>query len=580
MTAIAKNLANLRPNLVRNFVQALLLALLCLLIVVPLLVLLITSLQPMGTLPLKWGAPTLANYADVIGRPGTGQLLANTVAYAGGSVIIALLLAVLFAVITERTDAPGGTLVRILMFSWMAVPPLVFGYGWVLLINPGQGLINVALKSLFGLQTAPLTPYSLTSLIVIAGLSLVPTAYVMISGLLRNMDPSLEDAALVAGASRSTVLTRITSPLLTPGLLSVGIFLTMAMVQSFDLPMIIGLTARVPVLSTRIYTAASPDSGVPNYGLASAFGVCLLMLAACLMVLYFWAVRSSERFRTVSGKGFRPKCIALRGAWRMAAIASLGVYFTIMLLPLLILVWASLFPFYRLPALSEVSNMTLDAYRNVLGEPQTIRALWNTVLLFLGSATLVMLISCLVSWFSVRQSGANGAGRLGRALDLLGFAPMAIPAVVMAIALLLAFLRTPLNGTLAVLIIGHLTLYIAFGTRTMNGALIQIHKELEDAALISGATWAASLRHVLFPIVWPHILNGWLWVVAHSARDLTFPLMLMTSANMVAATSIFLRWDFPDLPGAAALATLVVLGLMSIVIPVQIYLARRTRELS
>jgi iron(III) transport system permease protein len=147
--------------------------------------------------------------------------------------------------------------------------------------------------------------------------------------------------------------------------------------------------------------------------------------------------------------------------------------------------------------------------------------------------------------------------------------------VVMAIAVLLVFLRTPINGTIWVLVIGHVSIYIAFGTRTMNGAFIQIHKELEDAALVSGASWATSLRQVLFPIVWPQIVNAWLWVVAHSARDLTFPLMLLTSSNVVAATAIYQRWDYPDLPGAAALSTLVVLGLLVLVVPVQVYLARR-----
>jgi iron(III) transport system permease protein len=563
--------AQLKPaRELRDVVQFVLFVVLLLLIAGPLLILLVTSIQPRSAAPLQWGAPTLEHYYDVALRPGTLQLLWNTLAYAGGCVIVAVLIATSIAFLTERTDMPGRTTVRVLMYSWMAVPAIVFGYGWILLINPGRGAVNVALQSLFGLTSAPLTPYSIGALIAIAGLSLVPTAYVMVSGLLRNMDPTLEDAAFVSGAGRTTILTRITAPLLAPGILSVGIFLIMAMVQSFDLPMIIGLTARIPVLSTRIYTAAAPDSGLPNYGLASAFGVCLLVLAMALMILYARITRASEKFRTVSGKGFRPRRVALSGAQRVAAFASVGIYFTIMLLPLLILFWASLFPFYRLPALSELGNASFDAYRSVLGQPQTVRALVNTALLFLSSATAVVVLACLVSWFAVR-----GGGRIGRLLDMMSFAPMAIPPVVMAIALLLVFLKTPLNGTLWVIVVGHMTIYLAFAARTMNAALLQIHKELEDAALVSGATWATSLRYILFPMVWPHIINTWLWVVAHSARDLTFPLLLMTSTNVVAATAIFLRWDFPDLPGAAALSMIVVIGLMALVIPIQIYVTRR-----
>ncbi len=555
----------------QSAVRSALLALLLVLIGGPLCVLLLSSVTPPGTMPLTWAPPTLANFTDALGQPGTGQLVLNTLAYAASSVLIGVTLALLLAFLTERTDLPGRTSVRILMFSWMAVPPLVFGFGWILLLNPGNGVLNNLLRSLFGLDSAPLSPYSLTAMSLITGLNLVPTCHVMLSGLLRNMDPTLEDAALVSGARATTVLRRITAPLLTPGILSVGMFLVMAMVQAFDFPLIIGLTARVPVLSTRIFSAASPDGGVPNYGLASAFGVMLLLLALVLLWLYFRTVRVSERFRVVTGKGFRPKKLALRGGWRVAAVAGVGLYFLLMLMPLGILMWASLFPYFRPPSWQELPHISLAAYSAVLSQPANLRTFGNTVLLFLGSATVVMAVSCLVSWFAVRS-----ASRVGRLLDALSFVPMAIPPIVMAVALLLIGLRSPLNGTLWLLIIGHLMMFLAFGARTMSASFIQIHKDLENAALISGASWLASLRHVLLPIVWPHILNAWLWVVAQSARDLTFPLILLTGANAVASTAIYLRWDYPDLPGAAAMAMMMVVTMMLIVVPAQWVLGRRT----
>ena len=238
-----------------------LLAVVGVLVAGPLAVLLLTSITPRGSLPFQSFTLTLDNFAQVFAGGGTWGLLWNTLVYAGCSVAMALALAVGLAWLTERTDLPGRTLIRILLFSWMAVPPLVFGYGWILLINPGNGAVNVFLRWLFGFGQGPLTPYSIWALIGISGASLMPTAYIMIAGLLRNMDPVLEDAGLVLGASRMRVARRITAPLLTPGLLSVFIFLGMAMVQAFDLPLIVGMTARVPVLSTRIFLASSPDSG-------------------------------------------------------------------------------------------------------------------------------------------------------------------------------------------------------------------------------------------------------------------------------------------------------------------------------
>lgn len=551
-------------------VRLALLAIVILLVAGPLAMLLLTSVTPKGSLPFQGIALSFENFRQILAGEGTLGLLVNTLVYAGCSVAMGLALAVGLAWLTERTDLPGRTTIRILMFSWMAVPPLVFGYGWIFLINPGSGAVNVLLRWLFGFEHGPLTPYSIWALIGISGASLVPTAYIMIAGLLRNMDPVLEDAGFVLGASRMRVVRAITAPLLTPGLLSVFIFLGMAMVQAFDLPLIVGMTARVPVLSTRIFLASSPDSGVPNYGIAAAFGVLLLVLAMALMWGYFRVVRSGEKYRVVSGKGFRPKRTKLGPVAKPAALACVAAYVAVMVLPILILLWVSLFPFYHPPSLAALNDMSFAAYRDVLRESQVQRAILNTILLFLLSGTVVMVMSSLISWFSVRDRGP-----VGRWLDVLSFAPIAIPPIVLAIALLMAFLNSPLYGTIWVLVIGHVTVFLAFGTRTMNGALVQIDRELENAALISGASWATSLRRIVLPLVWPHVVNGWLWVVAHSARDLTFALVLLTSSNIVAPASIYTMWDQPDLPGAAALAMMLVAGLMALVIPVQIYASRR-----
>lgn len=547
----------------------LLLALVLALVVGPLAILLLTSFGKAGTLPFQGLSFTFDNYLDIATRPGTGRLIWNTVFYSALSIVMGIALAVSLAWLTERTDMAGRTLIRILMFSWMAVPPLVFGYGWILAINPGNGAVNVLIKSIFGPEALTLTPYSMLALIVISGLSLVPTSYVMISGLLRNMDPSLEDAGFVLGASRWKVIKTITLPVLSPGLLSVGMFLFIGMVQTFDLPLVIGATAQIPVLSTRIFELASPDTGKPNYGLAGAFGVFLLFLAMLLMWGYFRATKYSERFRVISGKGFRPKRTKL-GAWQPLAFAFVGSYFLIMMLPLLILLWTSLFPYYRVPNIADLANISFDAYTRVLAEPTMRRAMTNSLMLIAISGVVVMALSCLISWFSIRTKGM-----LGRILDIMSFAPNAIPPVVMAIALLLMFMNSPIYGTLWVLVIGHMTIYLAFGTRTMNGAFIQIHKELEDAATISGASWHVSLRRIILPIVWPQILNGWLWVVAHSARDLTFPLILLTSSNVVVAASIYLTWNYPDIPSAAAMSMLMIVALMALVVPVQLFAFRK-----
>lgn len=553
----------------QKVVLALLLAVVSVLVLGPVLLLIRASLAPSEAMPLETLDFTLKNYVQLLQSPRTLSLVWNTAVYALSSMTIGVAIATAIAWCTERTDMPGRILVRILMFAWMMVPALVVGFGWILLLNPGNGALNVMFRELFGFLQPILTIYSFWSLIIVTSFAVVPTAFVMISGLLRNMDPNLELAARVHGGSSWATLTRVTLPLLTPGLFSIGIYMFMAVVQAFDLPLIIGLSADVPVLSTRVYLLSSPDNGLPNYGLASAFGVLLLVVAAGLMWAYMRATRLGERFRVVTGKAFRPKRIRL-GGWRFAALGFTFGYCAVMMLPLLILLWVSLQPSYSTPSLSALGGLSFDIYRRILTNPMISRAVLNTIILVVSSATIVMLISCLIGWFTVRANS-----RAGKVLDALSFLPMAIPPIVLVLAILLLYLDTPLYGTVWILVLGHVTIYIAFGVRTMSSALIQIHKELGDAALISGASWLTSLRKVTFPLVWPQILNGWLWVFAHSARDLTVPLMLMSTGNLVAASALWNLWQFPDLPGAAALAILLMAALLVVVVPSQLYVSRR-----
>ena len=565
-TAVLTN-QHTRRN-VTTIVSILLLALMTLLVVAPLLILFRTSLAPSGELPFESGTYTVDNYVEAVTNPRLLEIVLNTLQYAVGSVTIGVLLAFGIAWLVERTDLPGKALVRTMMYSWMAIPPVVLAFGWILLGNPGNGIINVVVRALFGVEGAAFTIYSMSSMIVITGLAIAPTAFSMIAGLLRNMDPQLESAGAVHGASGLGVFRTVTLPLLVPGLMSVGILLFMAMIQAFDLPLVIGLTAKVQVLSTQIFLLANSDISRPDYSLTATFGTFFLVLAAVLMAVYFRVVRLGERFRVVTGKAFRPSKRPL-GVWKLPAAVTVGLYFTIMLLPFLVLLWTSFQPFYAIPSWEALSRFTLQNYASVFKERQITRALFNTIILILFSATIVMVLSVMIAWIAVRTKT-----RVSRALELVSFAPMAIPPVVLAIAILLIYLRTPLYGTIWLIILAHVTAYIAYGTRTMHAALLQIHKELESAALISGAGWFTMLRRVIFPLLLPHILNGWLWVAGHSARDITFPLFLITATNVVAASELYVLWTTPEIPKSSALAIVLVAGLLMLVVPVQIFTSR------
>jgi len=539
------------------------------LVMVPLLLLVRVSLAPPGALPFAASTFTVENYATIFLDPVTYRLLGNTLIYAGGSVLEALVIAFVLAWISERSDIRGSGLIRTAMFISLALPPLAVTFGWILLLNPGNGAVNVFIQNMTGIQESPFDIYTMGMMIFISGLALAPTMYVMLCGVLRNMDPQLESAAEVAGSDRLAVLWHVTLPLITPGLLSVVVYSSMLMVQVFDTPLVIGLTAGVPVLSTRIYTLSSPEGALPQYGLAAAFGVFLLALAMVLMWGYFRAVGVSEKFQVVTGRGFRPRKVKL-GRWRYAAILFAIAYFGLILPPLLTLLWTSLLRFYEVPSLEAMKQLTLANYQTVIGLNVVKRAVGNTIILMLSTATISMVLASIISWYSIRRQT-----RWTRWLDAMAFTPMAVPGIVMGVAVLLAYIHTPLYGTIWIIVLAQVTVSLPFGTRTMNGALVQIHKDLENAAAASGATWVTSLRTIALPLLLPHFLNGWLWTVAHSMRDLTIPFLLRTTDNVVISPTLLQLWNTPNYPGASALAILMIFALMALVVPVQIFLLRR-----
>ncbi len=538
------------------------------LVVAPLMILIRSSLLPPSALPFDTLSLTATNFITAYGDPATLRLFLNTVIYAGGSVFFGLVLACILTWLVERTNMPFRRVVKVAMFAEMTVPPLGFAFGWIMLLNPNNGVINVWLKNLLHLEASPFDVYNLRMMIFISATELVPTMFVMLSGVFRNMDPQLEAAGAACGANHLRTIRRITLPLLTPGVLSVAIYMLMIMVQAFEVPLAIGLTARVPVLSAYIYLLSSPEGGMPRYGLAAAFGISLLLLAMILMFVYYFATRVGERFRVVRGKAFRPRRMDL-GRWKYGALAFTAGYFALMSAPLLSLLWTSLLPFYQLPSTAAFTSVSLDNYRAILSSTKIQEAISNTFILVFSTASLAMLLSGVISWFAVRSKS-----KLARLLDIIAFSPLAIPRIVMAIAILLLYIRTPLYGTIWIIVLAQVTAYLAFGTRTISGGLMQIHPELENAATASGASWVTTMRKILLPLLWPHFLNGWLWIVAHSMRDLTLALTLMSPDNVVLSSTLWLLWTFGDIPRAAALLMLMVLSLLVLVLPIQLYASR------
>jgi iron(III) transport system permease protein len=535
-------------------------ALLLLLVLAPLAMLLYSSFRT-GRPFLPGGAFTLDNYVTVVSSPANIEAIVNSFIFAGSSTAIALAVVASLAWLIERTDVPLREAAFTAVLLPLAIPGALYAIAWILLLSPEIGAVNVAARAALGvvgvhLQRGPFDVYGMPGLIFVDAVRSIPTMFLLVAGALRNLDPALEDAASTSGSAGRRTLARVTLPLIGPALLAAAIYNLIGSLESFEIPGLIGLPAGIYLYSTRIYWAANVKSP-PDFGLANAFAVTFLVLSVLLIWQYQRATRHAERFATVTGKAYRPRRIAL-GRGRPLGLALVAAYVIVGAgLPVLMLAWTSLQPYVRVPSAEAIAQAGLANYASLAAFPGLLDAARNTLVLVFATATAVTALSFLVSWVVVRT---RTRGR--RILDGLAFTPHTIPGVVIGLAILLLYLGplrvVPIYGTLAILVVALSTRYIAFSTRSANAAFIQVHRELEEASHVSGATVARTFRAVLLPLLLPGVLNVWIWVAVHAMRETSVTLMLYSGDNAVVATKLWFMWINGQVGQAAALGMLLV----------------------
>ena len=516
--------------------------------------------------PIAPGPFTFDNYRVAYTNPLTYKMILNTLWFAGAGTAITVTIALLFAWLLERTNLPLRNLCWSLLLVPMAMPGLLFSIAYVFLLTPRSGVVNILLRGLLAhlgvdLTEGPINIYSLGGMIFLDGIRGVTTVFLIVVGAFRMMDPALEEASWAAGAKNMATLRRITLPVLKPAILAAIIYEFTSSMESFEAPLVVGLPGGVYVYSTMIYI--STREPIPNFGLGAAFAGSYFLVAIFLSYLYQRAVLAqTERFATVTGKGYRPRVIDL-GAWRYPALALFVIYFFFtVLLPLGVLIWTSLLPSYRPPSAEALSLLSWNNYRLVLSAPGVWRAAWNTILITVVTATATVALSFCISWLVVRS---RIRGRF--ALDALTFASHAIPGIVVALSFILLYLQPPFRylgiyGTVWIVSIALVTQYLAFGSRTTNAAITQIHKELEEAGEASGASRARILWQITLPLIRPAFVAAWIWVAAHAVRAFSIPLLLSSRENRTMAVMLWQYWDEDsNQAAAAALGVLLILFL-------------------
>jgi iron(III) transport system permease protein len=530
------------------------------LVVVPLAILLLSSFREGA--PWAQGAFTLENYARAYGSAQTWTMLGNTVVIAVASTALSLVVAGVFAYLTERTDMPYRNVAWALMLLPLAVPGLLHGISWTLLLSPTIGMANGALRaalSLAGvvLEDGPLSIYGLGGLVFLEGLRGVTTVFLLLAGAFRAMDPSLEEAATVAGADRRRTTLRVFVPVLAPAFFAAGMYSFMSHLESLEIPLVVGLPAGIHVFSTYIFFSAQ-HTAPPQYGLSAALGATFLVASALFVVAYRRIGRRADAFAVITGRAYQPRIVRL-GRWRYPAFAGFAVFFVLTIgAPGFALVWRSLLRFYVPPSAEALELVSLTNYATVLADRRLGDAALHTVVVAAGAATLTMALSLAVAWAVVR-----GRLRGGGVLDGITFAPHAIPGVIVGLALVYLWAQPPLSllpvyGTVWIVVLGLTVGYVAYGSRTINAALLQLHRDLEEVAAVSGASRARVLARIVVPLLLPSLVAGWIWVSAHSLRAFSIPLLLSTRENVVVPVVLWDLWDQGRAGPATALGVMLV----------------------
>jgi iron(III) transport system permease protein len=510
-------------------------------------------------------AYTLGNYIETFTDAFVWRALFNTVVFSGLTLAVAMGIGVPLAWIIERTDFPGKTLVFSSMTIGLLVPGFATAIGWEFLLHPRIGMINTALMMIFGLKSAPLSITNLWGMGWVQGLGLAPVAFVMTSVVLRAMDPALEDAASISGARPYRALLRITLPLAWPGLLAAGIFIFMIGFAAFDVPAIIGLAGNVYTFATYTYDQMRPPQGDPQYGAVSALSTIMVAIGLLLSWWYARMQRRAPQYAVVTGKGYRPRLIALGGIGKALAIGFVVIYLLLsQLVPLLVIVWTSTVQFPQPPTPQAIATMSLVNYAALSGA-MIWRALKNTVELMILAPVITIAIAFSISWIVLRSQIR------GRALfDFVAFLPLSVPSIVFSMAALLLALFVlqtviPIYGTIWILLLVYVVSRISYATRITNSALIQIHRELEEQAQIAGAGLGGVMRHVLAPLLKPALGYAFIWIALLTYRELTVPVLLATNDNLPLAVLIWNMWFGSQFGQASAVVVIMLVAMMPLI---------------
>jgi len=458
-------------------------------------------------------------------QPGILQAIINTFQRVVFTELISFPLAVVIAWLVMRTDIPGKRLIE--NFFWIAffLPALPVLMGWILLFDPGHGLVNLAWMWLFGVAKGPFNIYGFSGIVFahIAARS-VAAKFIFLAPAFRNLDGAMEEASRIAGAGPLTTLRKIVIPVLMPAfLITIAISLIHSL-ESFEIELILGPTTNFYVFSTKIFQVVREDP--PQFGVATVLGLAILI---SMLPLILWQQRlsHSRNFVTVTS---RSTTLPLRlRRWRLpifTLICLFGGFITIV--PVACLLMGTFMNLYGYFDIAKV--WTTAHWASVLTDNTLIQSTVNTLIMGLSAAVFGTFWFAVVAYISVRTKySARGV------LDLMSWLPASIPGIILGLALLWMFLTVPalqpLYGTTAVLVVACVLASVSTGVQLIKSNMVQLGNELEEASFIAGGSWFYTFRRIVLPLVGPVLIAVALLTFASAARNVAGIAMLVSGDN-------------------------------------------------
>lgn len=534
---------------------------------------LVFQVLPMVYLIIKAFFPEGSFTFEVFQRLYTYQMnlgaLKNTLIAATVTMVLGTLIAFPLAWLVGRTNLLGKKFFRSLFVLTYMVPPYVGAMAWLRLLNPNVGTMNQFFRMIFGLgdTPGPLNIYTLGGLIWVLTTFYYPYAFITISRAMEKMDPSLEEASRISGASPLLTVFRVTLPMMTPSLIAGALLVFVAAMSCYGIPSIIGAPGKVHTVTTRIIEY----NGLGAQGISDATGLAVFLMALAILILYLSDfVVARKQYITVSGKSTRPNIVDL-GKWRVPLTVLVSLFATIVVLIPFATILTTSFKIDVGKSLFDSENFTLTQWQTIFSRSETMSCLKNSLIFGVVTATVGIVVACTMSYLLQRTKIR------GRKLpDFLITLGSGTPSVVIALGLIMTMkgdFGVNIYNTAYIMIVAYLIKYLMMGMRTVVSAMSQIHVSLEECSQISGASWTRTMLKITGPLIFPSIAAGWFLIFIPSFYELSMTTLLYSNSTKTIGFQLYEYWTFTSQPQSCAMA----FGILMIVVVLNFLLNKLTK---